>query len=38
MEAYVNALEEWDDVIGGRNRNNENVEEYLNPMYWLKEQ
>ncbi len=37
MDIYVDSLEEWDDVIGGRTRDRENNTEYADPSFWLKE-
>ncbi len=37
VDIYVDSLEEWDDVIGGRTRDRENTSEYADPSFWLKE-
>lgn len=37
VDIFVDSLEEWDDVIGGRNRDRENMSEYIDPSFWLKE-
>jgi hypothetical protein len=37
VDIFVDSLEEWDDVIGGRNRDRENMSEYIDPSLWLKE-
>ena len=37
VDIFVDELEEWDDVIGGRNRDRENMSEFIDPSFWLKE-
>lgn len=37
VDIFVDSLEEWDDVIGGRNRDRENVSDFIDPTFWLKE-
>jgi hypothetical protein len=31
VDIFVDSLEEWDDVIGGRNRDRENTSDYIDP-------
>ena len=37
VDIFVDELEEWDDVIGGRNRDRENMSEFIDPLFWLRE-
>ncbi len=36
LDIYIDSLEEWDDVVGGRSRDRENTSEYIDPSLWLK--
>lgn len=36
LDIYIDSLEEWDDVVGGRTRDRENVSEFIDPLFWLK--
>ena len=35
LDIYIDSLEEWDDVVGGRSRDRENTSEYIDPSLWL---
>ena len=37
LDLYVEGLEEWDDVVGGRVKDRENMSEFIDPSFWLKE-
>ena len=37
LDPYIDSLEEWDDVVGGRIRDRENTSDNIDTAFWLKE-